>query len=373
MFLSLLASTASTAAPPPVTAAAFAPDGKAVLVGSQAGIEVLSWPGLKPLRKLTTKLAHVHDLAFAPGGEVLAAAGGAPADEGAVELFRWPSGEPLRRVAGHADLVCAVAWRGDGGEWASASADGSCRVHGAADGKCRQVFNGHSRPVLAICYMPDGKTVLSAGIDQSLRLWEAKGGREVRALENHVGPVHALALRPAADPDALPFVASASADRTVRLWQPTIGRLVRFKRLPSAALTAAWSPGGEKVLVGCADGRLRVIDPDSLEVLQEEAVLKGWAHTLAVPAKGGEVLVGGERGQVKSVRLSQRTGRQVLPASGFRLDGHTEGVVRVRVEGSLEPAIQFPQIGHLGDGAPQILWQGCCRADFQHAPKFPTQ
>jgi len=301
----LLCVTSSATAAPTISAVAFAPDGKSVVVGSQAGIEVHSWPELRSLRKITTKLAHVHDLAFSTAGDVLAAAGGAPAEEGAVELFRWPSGELVKRVTEHTDLVYAVAWRGDGRRFATASADSTCRVHDATTGKSGQVFKGHSRPVLAIGWTPDGKHVLSAGIDQSLRLWDAETGRQVRALENHTGPVHGLALRPQADTDAPPLFASAGGDRTVRLWQPTIGRMVRFKRLPSAVLAVTWDRGGRRLLAGCADGRLRIIDPDTLELLQEEATVKGWLHTLAVSPKGDDVLAGGEQGQLKRVHLSR--------------------------------------------------------------------
>src|SRR5262249_11599807 len=176
----LLCLTSSARAAPTISAAAFAPDGKSVVVGSQAGIEVHSWPELRSLRKLTTKLAHIHDLTFSPASDVLAAAGGAPAEEGAIELFRWPSGELLKRVTEHTDLVYAVAWRGDGRRLATASADGTCRVRDAATGKCAQIFKGHSRPGLAVAWTPDGQQVLSAGIDQSLRLWVAGSGRARR-------------------------------------------------------------------------------------------------------------------------------------------------------------------------------------------------
>jgi len=297
--------TSSARAAPTISAAAFAPDGKSVVVGSQAGIEVHSWPELRSLRKLTTKLAHIHDLTFSPAGDVLAAAGGAPAEEGTIELFRWPSGELLKRVSEHTDLVYAVAWRGDGRRFATASADGTCRVRDAATGKCAQIFKGHSRPVLAIAWTPDGKQVLSAGIDQSLRLWDAETGRQVRAMENHTGPVHGLALRPQAGTDAPPLFASAGGDRTVRLWQPTIGRMVRFKRLPSAVLVVAWDREGRRLLAGCAGGRLRIIDPDTLEMVQDEVAVRGWLHTLAVPPRGDELLAGGEQGQLKRVRLSR--------------------------------------------------------------------
>src|SRR5262245_55211599 len=94
--LCLCGSTAFAA--PPVTAVAFTPDGRSVVVGSQAGLEVRTWPELERVRTLATELAHVHDLAFAPDGKSLAAAGGAPAQSGVVELFRWPDGGLLHRM-----------------------------------------------------------------------------------------------------------------------------------------------------------------------------------------------------------------------------------------------------------------------------------
>jgi WD40 repeat protein len=304
LLLTLIPQWAWSAAPP-ITAAAFTPNGKAVVLGSQSGLDLRSWPELKLVKKITTKLAHVNDLAFSPAGDLLAVAGGAPAERGEVELLLWPSGKLRRRLAGHTDLVYSVAWNRKG-HLATASADGTCLVFDSTTGKRWQVFQGHSRPVLAVAFTPDGKQVLSAGIDQSLRLWAVSTGQQIRSLENHVGAVHALAHRPGTDPDAPPYFASASADRTVRLWQPTIGRLVRFKRFPSPVLAAAWSPDGQRLVAGCADGRVRVIDADSLELVQEEKAVDGWVHTLVVHPTGSEVLVGGERGQLKRVRVGAK-------------------------------------------------------------------
>ena len=74
-------------------------------------------------------------------------------------------------------------------------------------------------------------------------------------------------------------------DRTVRLWQPTARQLARFARLPSKPLAAAWAPPGDRVAVGCADGRLRALDPDTLEVTGEKAGPGGRVHAL-VPGPG---------------------------------------------------------------------------------------
>jgi WD40 repeat protein len=292
LFTSYLLCAPAPAAPP-VTAAAFTPGGKQVVLGSQGGIEIRSWPALKVESRVKTELSHVHDLAFSPDGKTLLAAGGAPAQSGAVEVLGWPGGKLARRVAEHKDLVYRVAWSPDGSHWATASADGSCRVYAAGTGKLVARFDGHSRAVLALAFLPDGKTVVSAGVDQTVQLWDAATGKHVRTLDNHTAAVNDLAVRPGTA-DGPPVVASVGEDRTMRLWQPTTGRLMRFARLESAPRAVVWSVKGDRVLVGCNDGKLRVFDFDTLDAVAGKAGLEGRVHTLAAdPKTDRDVLLGG--------------------------------------------------------------------------------
>src|SRR4051794_28726627 len=83
---------------PPITALACSPDGKAIVVGSQAGLVVRSWPALDRPRPLPTALSHVHELAFSPDGKTLAVVGGTPGKRGTIELYAWPEGKRLRQV-----------------------------------------------------------------------------------------------------------------------------------------------------------------------------------------------------------------------------------------------------------------------------------
>lgn len=296
--LLLLLPACGIAADPPITALTFAPDGR-VVIGSQAGVRVLSWPEMKPQRNINTHQAHVNDLAFSPQGDVLALAGGAPAEEGAVELFRWPGGDLIHRLKGHRDLVQSMAWSMDAKRIATAGADGICLVHEVSSGRTVTKFDGHTGRVLAVAFLPGDKLVLSAGTDQSLRLWDAATGKAIRAMENHTAAVQALAARPGLPAEALPIFASAGTDRTIRLCQPTLGRMMKFKRLPTVPLCLCWSPDGKQLLAGCADGRVVTIDPDSLDTLAEIKVIEGPVHCLAV--KGNARIAAGEKGQIKRV------------------------------------------------------------------------
>ena len=289
-----------------MTALAFSPDGRWVLVGSQAGLEVRSWPELKVDRRLETDLLHIHDVEFAPNGELLAAGGGRPAEEGAVEVFRWPEGRRLYHVKPHDDLVTAVAWSPDSQSWACASHDRTASVHTAREGKETHRVRGHSRALLAACYSLDGKTLITAGVDRSLRVWDARNGTRRGVLENHTRAVHDLTMRPARTPEELPLLASVSDDRTVRFWQPTIGRLVRFVRFESAALAVDWTADGKRAVVTCSDGHVRVVDPETVEVVEDLAAIRGWAYSLAVSPRAREVVVGGEKGELRRLVLGSK-------------------------------------------------------------------
>ena len=270
--------TTSIAADPPITSIAFAPDGQSVVASSQSGLQVFSWPELKLQRILQASSPNLHDVGFSPAGDRLAVAGGTPAEEGTIEIFSWPDGKCLQVLDDHYDSVMAVVWRNDSSV-AAASLDHEVNLYDTNTGKRIRNLKGHSRGISSLCFLKDKKTLVSAGIDQSLRVWKLDSDELVRSLSIHTLPVHDLALRPGEN--GLPMVASASEDKTVRLWQPTIGRMVRFSRLNSRPLDVEWLPDGSRIVVGCTDGHVRLIDPDTVEVTLDMPAVEGWAYSLS--------------------------------------------------------------------------------------------
>ena len=279
----------------PITAIAIAPDGKQVVLGSQLGIEIRSLPELAAIRKLATELEHVHDLQFSPDGQSLLAAGGSPAESGRVEVWNWPKRERIREVGGHDDVVYRVAWSPDGNQWVTGSGDGRCLVFAAATGEQLIRYEGHSRAVLAVRYLAV-REILSVGVDQTVRLWNSGDGTHLRTLDNHVGTINDIAVRPASASQSADIVATISEDHTVRLWQPRIGRLMRFKRLADVPRCLAWSSDATKLYVGCNDGRVRIIDAESMEVEAEIDSLVGRVYELTVVQDRNEILTAGEAG-----------------------------------------------------------------------------
>lgn len=285
----------TSVAQPPITALAFAPGGESVLAASQSGVKQLAWPSLQLQRTIETQGVNLHDLAFSPNGKMLAIAGGAPGDNGSVEVLSWPELERTKMLDEHDDSVTSVAWHGDG-VLVTASLDHTVKIWDVSTGKPTHTLRGHSRGVTSVCIAGSGKNLVSAGIDQNLRVWNVDTAELVRSLSNHTKRVTALAPRPG--DHGLPMIASASEDRTVRFWQPTIGRLVRFIRLDAAPLAIEWTPGGERITASCDDGCVYVIDPDSVTVENTIKVFNDWAYSLTLHPSDRSAAIGSADGSV---------------------------------------------------------------------------
>ena len=299
----------AVATEPPVTAVAISPDGKSIVVGSQAGLRVLSWPDLQVRQDSSSKLSNIHDLAFSPDARTIAVAGGAPGEQGMVEFVSWPSLETKRIWTATDDLFTSVRWL-DANSLAIGGHDHSVSIWNLGSETPERTLLGHSRGVTSLALISGQQLLVSGGLDNSLRVWDiaAEQGSPtssadalVRSLNIHTRPVLDLALRPSGE--GLPMVASASEDRTVRLWQPTIGRMVRFARLAATPLSLAWFPDGSLLAAACSDGHVRIIDPEMVQVTHDVPAVEGWAYALAIHPSDQGIVVGGSDGVVKRFEI----------------------------------------------------------------------
>jgi cytochrome c len=149
----------------------------------------------------------------------------------------------------HAGQVNAVAALPNG-RFATAGADGRIAIWQLGQGTPARVLDGHAGPIAALAVSPDGSTLASASWDTTVRLWPLSGG-EPRVLEGHSGGVNAVAFLA----DGTPV--SAGYDANLMIWPREAPPVtVAF---PTPLNTLATLPG-DRLGVGAADGKLRVID-----------------------------------------------------------------------------------------------------------------
>jgi WD40 repeat protein len=237
-------------------------------------------------------------VAYSPDGRRLAAAGwhlreideGRAETEGEVRIWDLSAperGEP-RLLHGHRrGRALDVAFQPGGSLLATAGGDGAVRLWDSSAGGQVAELLGHKGEANGLAFRPDGKVLASAGKDGTVRLWDVAGRRNVRVHRGHDGEVNRVAYAP----DGA-TVASAGKDGTVRLWTDEgAGLVLRGHR--GAVLCVAYDQAGRRLASGGEDGVVRIWDTETGSLLAEMSGHSGPVRALAFDRDGGRLASGG--------------------------------------------------------------------------------
>jgi WD40 repeat protein/serine/threonine protein kinase len=276
---------------------AISPDGtKALYNSADDTVSMLDLTTGKQLWRKTGHADGITTVAFSPDGK-MALSGGGELDT-TVILWDAATGAQLGTLAGgHTKELGEVIVTSDGAMAISggASADGDPNPNQIAvwDLATKQVVRrlaGHASKVEALALSPDGKTLVSGSSDSTLILWDFASGSLLHKLEGHADKIQDVAFSPDGQ-----YVLSAAEDSTLILWDVASGDGVRTFTGHSAAVNAvAFSPDGTRAISGGADALVIVWDVAAGQVLRRFTGHNGTVNDVAYMADGRSALSGGQ-------------------------------------------------------------------------------
>lgn len=247
-----------TAVGGPTLAAAASPDGRRLAVAAGSGVAVTDRATGRVLYTLAGHADLVAAVAYAPDGRTIATG----SHDGTARLWRAADGTCVGVLRGHESWVLGAAFSPDGTALATAGYDRTVRVWDVAAARPTRTLAGAAAGVRCVAYSPDGRVVAAAGADAVVRTWDAATGAPGKAFAGHAGAVRGLAFAPGGK-----LLTSGGEDRTVRFWDVAAGHEAGPPVATPAAVTAvAYSPGGRVLLAGTATGRVLNVDPAARRV-----------------------------------------------------------------------------------------------------------
>ncbi len=146
-------------------------------------------------------------VAFSPTETLLATCGR--------ELKLWDvaNGKLIRELEGHSDTVVNIAFAPGGQLLASASADGSSKVWKVSGGELLVDLEGHEAAVNTVCFSPDGERLVTGDARGIMRLYDTQNWSLTVRWKAHGGAVIAAGFIPETQ-----LLASVGKDSVVRAW-----------------------------------------------------------------------------------------------------------------------------------------------------------
>ncbi|KAI5781817.1 WD40-repeat-containing domain protein [Geopyxis carbonaria] len=188
-------------------------------------------------------------------------------------LAAWDAetGGRIRRYVGHEDIVNTLDIAKRGPElFVSGSDDGSIGIWDPRQKESVDYFETNF-PITAVALSEAGNEIFSGGIDNDIKVWDMRKRAVAYTLRGHQDTITSLSI----SPDGQTLL-SNSMDSTVRTWDirafsPSNRHINTYDGAPAGIeknlIRASWSPTGEKIGAGGADGSVSVWEVDSKKLL----------------------------------------------------------------------------------------------------------
>jgi WD40 repeat protein len=301
--------------PVTITAMAFAPDNKRLVVGGQHELTIWDIAQGKLVKRLATRAERAYAMTFLPDGK-LAVAGGRPGQEGDVRIYDIEANSArvvdgvafldgvsdksvmLKQLLDTDDSVLCLAVSSDGKKLVSGGCDRIVNVWdltpGYSNARLEQAIENHADWVFGVVFTPDGKHLLT-------KVWDLTAKESVLTFPEHQNAVYGVAVKP----DGKVGV-SVGEDHQLRFWNTTgDGKQIRAAGGHGKAIFRILYHPKQPLLLTCsADATVRVWNADNGQNVQTMTGHTDWVYGLALSPDGSLAASGTWNGEVKVWKIA---------------------------------------------------------------------
>ena len=177
-----------------------------------------------------------------------------------VRVYRVADGTLAYQINKHTDWVTALGFSPNGMLLATADRGGGALLWQAAAGHERADLRGHKGSITSLDWRADSAMLATASEDGTARLWNSTG-KPMKSVTAHPGGVLSVRFSKTG------HWVTAGRDQKVKTWKSDGGAVADFGKMPSIALSAAFTHNDTKVIASDFTGQVQVFDVKSKKPL----------------------------------------------------------------------------------------------------------
>jgi WD40 repeat protein len=224
----------------------------------------------------------IWSITFSPDSRFLAGGGG----DNLLHLWSSNDGKSIWSLKGHQEKIFSVAF--SNGRVATGSSDKTICLWDIKTGKLLRTLRGHNNRISTVSLSSDSKILASGSYDGLVKVWNVETGECLYDLDMYNGQNRKRWVLATKFNPKIPILATAGDGDNIFIWEVKTGKCLYILKAESTAKiwSLAFSPDGHSIAGGCNDGKIRIWNLETKEIVKSFDVFTSQPSSLAFTNNG---------------------------------------------------------------------------------------